>query len=73
MAEYIHASHTDSDPQAHFGALRPRPEHAGDRPVLGLLRRGGAARARGHGRRVVFHVKQNKNIVGLAALALDGA
>src|SRR5579859_1958510 len=45
MAEYAHASHTNSDPQAHCGALRPRPEHAGDRVVLGFLRRRGAARA----------------------------
>src|SRR5579859_1777062 len=45
MAECVHASHTDSDPQAHSGTLPPRPEHAGNRAVLWLLRRGGASGA----------------------------
>src|SRR6266702_2331042 len=44
MAECAHASHTDSDPQAHSGTLRTRPEHAGDRAVFWLLPRGGASR-----------------------------
>src|ERR1019366_3651194 len=45
MAKCAHASHTDSDPQAHFGTLRWWKEHARDRAVFGFLRRGGAARA----------------------------
>src|ERR1035437_3636536 len=45
MAKCAHASHTDSDPQAHFGTLRGWKEHARDRAVFGFLRRGGAARA----------------------------
>src|SRR5271157_2172009 len=45
MAKYAHASHTDSDPQAHFGTLRWRKEHERDRAVFGFLCGGGAAGA----------------------------
>src|ERR1035441_229450 len=45
MAKCAYASHTDSDPQAHFGTLRGWKEHARDRAIFGFLRRGGAARA----------------------------
>src|ERR1039457_2233333 len=45
VAEWAHASHTCSPPQAHSRTLPAGQEHSGDRAVFGFLRRGGAARA----------------------------
>ena len=45
MAECAHESDTGSTSQADSRTLRARQEHAGDRPVYGFLRGGGAPRA----------------------------